>query len=384
VPSTFQQFASTAAQMPLETRVHDTLPVPPRAGLVRGGRAQRQQLLAQVETAHSAAVHQAFRAMTRHDPSGARHALRHVWTRSNELVRLQAEFGINANVASDDERRMIAMTAALLNVPLGELQAFDDAVNTSNVATEQVELPTAAEYRARTDSGYDLGRRMMIYAVERSLEQSGQSPAHEVRLHINRVAGSPLTATAAAAAKATVEPLPGPHQPAMDQPTMDRHLATATRQAAICIELFSEIDRRNDLCNDEKIQMYLETDGRLESYIRMTPDPVLQSVAGEQLRGARARAHEGHRQLLQFRQMAPPQDQAMDVADAAMAALVDINSQPLPGDEKSAALDALIDRFVNARADLIDRCPLAAIEGQSSLLEAGSRLSQAITPFLTN
>jgi hypothetical protein len=276
VPSTFQQVASTAAQMPLETRVHDTLPVMPRAGLLRGGRAQRQQLLTQVQSAHSAAVHQAFRAMTRHDPSGTRHALRNVWARSNELVRLQAEFGINANAASDDERRMIAMTVALLDVPLGELQAFDDAVNTSNVATGHVELPTSAEYRARTDSGYDLGRRMMIYAVERSLEQSGRSPAHEARLHINRVAGSSLTTTATA----TVEPLPSPDQPAMDQPTMDRHVATATRQAANCIELFSEIDRRNDLCNDEKIQMYLVIDRRLQSYIAMTADPVLAGAAG--------------------------------------------------------------------------------------------------------
>jgi hypothetical protein len=82
--------------------------------------------------------------------------------------------------------------------------------------------------------------------------------------------------------------------------------------------------------------------------------------------------------------MASPQDQAMDVADAAMAALAEINSQPLPGDDKWAALDALIDRFVNAREDLIDRCPLAAVGGQSSLLEAGSRLSLASTPFFTN
>ncbi|CAN5629314.1 hypothetical protein BH11PSE7_BH11PSE7_31790 [soil metagenome] len=142
---------STAARVPLAQRSHAETALPPTAGT-----NVAQNRFARARAGYAATVRQAVKALLRHDPSGARHALGNVWTGAQAMVDLLdwpddagadtgsdtgSDSGADAGAGIVDEPGELDFAVqALEGVPLAQLRKIQNALRASGIGPSPANL----------------------------------------------------------------------------------------------------------------------------------------------------------------------------------------------------------------------------------------------------
>lgn len=163
--------ASAAAMVTLAQRSHAEPALPPTAGA-----NDARSRIERARAGYAATVKQAVKALLRHDPRGARHALARVWTGAQAMVELldgpdDAGADSGSETGSDNEGDADSGTVAepgeldfamqaLEGVPLAHLTKIQDAMRASGTELSPANLPGLPNYTpARPDRPQDVVQR---------------------------------------------------------------------------------------------------------------------------------------------------------------------------------------------------------------------------------